>query len=176
MPIYPYEEHIPQLAEGVFIAPSADVIGNVALGKGTSVWFGVTIRGDVNTIKIGAGTNIQDGTVCHVTYKKGPLVIGDNVTVGHNATLHACTLKDGAFVGMGATVMDHAVVESGAMVAAGALVPPGKVVKTGQVYAGVPATYLRDMTEEEKNYIPWSAQHYMRLGRTYLEQIENKKA
>lgn len=172
MPLYAYKDITPTLGADVFIAPSASVIGDVKIGDQTNIWYGVTIRGDVNTVRIGSRTNIQDGTVCHVTAKTGPLKIGDNVTIGHNATIHACTLEDGSFVGMGATVMDGVVVESGAMVAAGALVSPGKRVKKGEVYAGVPAKLFRPMTEDEVKYIPWSAQHYVDLAKTYLKQGE----
>lgn len=170
MPLHPYKNITPTLGTDVFVAPSAHLIGDVAVGDQSNIWFGVTIRGDVNTVRIGKRTNIQDGTVCHVTAGTGPLSIGDEVTIGHNATVHACTLEDGSFVGMGATVMDGAVVESGAMVAAGALVSPGKRVKKGQVFAGVPAKPFRAMTPEEVKYIPWSAQHYVELAKNYLTQ------
>ena len=170
MPLFSVKETMPTLGANVFVAPTASIIGDVEVGDRTNIWFGVTIRGDVNTIRIGKRTNIQDGTVCHVTTKTGPLFIGDDVTIGHNATLHACTLEDGAFVGMGAVVMDGAVVEGGAMVAAGALLSPGKRVKKGEVYAGVPGKFFRQMTAEEVAYIPWSAEHYVDLAKNYLEQ------
>ncbi len=162
----------PYIGKRVFVAPTAFIIGDVSVGDNTNIWFGVTIRGDVNTIRIGSDTNIQDGTVCHVTYKTGPLTIGSRVTIGHSAVLHACTLQDESFVGMGAIVMDGAVVESGAMVAAGALVPPGKTVKTGEVWAGTPAKFLRNMTKEEIKYLPWSAMHYVALGHKYIDEFE----
>ena len=168
--ILPFNGITPQLGTDVFVAPTASVIGDVVVGEQTNIWFGVTIRGDVNTVRIGARTNIQDGTVCHVTRKTGPLSIGSDVTIGHGAVIHACTLEDMSFVGMGAVVMDGAVVESGAMVAAGALVAPGKRVKTGQVWSGVPAKYMRDMTPEEIAYLPWSAKHYVELAQAYLAQ------
>lgn len=170
MPLYPYKDITPTIGDDVFVAPSASIIGDVEIGDQTNIWYGVTIRGDVNTVRIGKRTNIQDGTVCHVTANTGPLFIGSGVTIGHNATIHACTLEDGSFVGMGATVMDGAVVESGAMVAAGALVSPNKVVRKGEVWAGVPAKLFRPMTEDEVKYMPWSEKHYVELAKNYLIQ------
>lgn len=158
---------MPKIHSAAFIAPGAVVIGDVEIGAETNVWFGCVIRGDVNTIRIGARTNIQDGTVVHVTRKTGPTVIGSGITIGHSALLHACTLEDNCFVGMRATVMDGAVVESGAMLAAGALVTPGKRIPTGQLWAGSPAKYFRAMTEEEKAYISISAKHYVELAKEY---------
>lgn len=171
--VLPYRGISPKIAESAFIAHTATVIGDVHIGAETSIWFGVTLRGDVNNIRIGKRTNIQDGTVCHVTYKGSALTIGDDVTVGHNATLHACTLQDMAFVGMGAVVMDDVVVESGAMVAAGAVVTPGKVVRKGEIWAGVPAKPFRQMTQQEIDYLPWSAAHYVRLGQQYIQEEMN---
>ncbi len=166
--ILPFKNIKPALGKDVFVAPGAAVIGDVEIGDNTNIWFQVAIRGDVNTVRIGKNTNIQDGTICHVTKGSGPLTIGDDVTIGHSAVIHACTLEDGSFVGMGAVVMDGAVVQSGAMVAAGAVVTPGKVVKKGQIWAGTPAKYFRDMTEDETSYIPWSAKHYVELAKEYL--------
>lgn len=171
--VLPYRGISPKIAESVFVAPTATVIGDVQIGAETNIWFGVTIRGDVNRVRIGKRTNIQDGTVCHVTYKDGPLTIGDNVTIGHSAVIHACTLQDMSFVGMGAVVMDGVVVESGAMVAAGAVVPPGKVVRKGEIWAGVPARLFRAMTQEEIDYLPWSAEHYVRLGQQYIQEMNS---
>lgn len=165
--ILPYKGIKPQISPDAFVAQGAAVTGDVHIASGANIWFNVSMRGDVNYIRIGENTNIQDNTVCHVTYKKFPLIIGKNVTVGHGAILHGCEIEDGAFVGMGAIVMDGAVVESGAMVAAGAQVTPGKRVKSGEVWAGRPAKYMRDMTEEEKQYIPWSAAHYKRVASEY---------
>ncbi len=168
--ILPFRGVLPKLGKDVFLASTACIIGDIVIGDETNIWYGVTIRGDMNTVRIGSRTNIQDGTICHVTYKTGPLTIGSDVTIGHAAILHACTIEDGAFVGMGATVMDGAIIESGAMVAAGALIPPGKRVKKGEVYAGVPAKSLRPMTQEEIDYIPWSATHYVDLAKEYLQE------
>jgi carbonic anhydrase/acetyltransferase-like protein (isoleucine patch superfamily) len=173
--LMPYKGITPVISPTAFVAPGSAVIGDAVIGDDTNIWFNVTIRADVNTVRIGKRTNIQDGSTCHVTYKTGALVIGDNVTVGHNAILHACTIEDLGFVGMGATVMDGAVVESGGMLAAGALLSPGKRVKKGEVWAGVPAKFMRPMTEAEINYLPWSAQHYVDLGHAYLQTLKGMK-
>ena len=169
--ILPWKGILPKIDKGAFIAPSAAVIGDVVIGPEVGVWFGVTIRGDMNFIRIGRRVNIQDGTVVHVDSRKYPTHIGDNVTIGHGAIIHACTLQDGCFVGMQACVMDGAVVETGAMVAAGALVPPGKVVKAGQLWAGRPAKHMRDCGEQERELITrvppeyWAlAEHYLKAG------------
>jgi len=181
-------ENVPKLPVHGFIAPSASVMGDVTIGEKSSIWYGAILRGDVNSIKIGSMTNIQDNTVIHVAktnvgMKILPTIVGDRVTVGHNATLHACTIQDDAFIGMGATVMDGAVVEKGAMVAAGALVTPGTVVPTGQVWAGAPAKFMRDMTAEEKAFTTTSAETYAEMGAVHavecgksFEEVEYDKA
>ena len=165
--ILPYKHILPTISDDAFIAEGAVIIGDVHIGKESNVWFGCIIRGDVNYIRIGDRTNIQDGTVIHVTRKTGPTIIGNGVTIGHSVLLHACTLEDDCFVGMHATIMDKAVVESGAWVAAGALVPPGKRILKGQVWAGNPARYLRDMKPEETDFIPVSSNNYVELAREY---------
>jgi carbonic anhydrase/acetyltransferase-like protein (isoleucine patch superfamily) len=158
---------MPTIHPDAFIAPGAVVVGDVHIGKESNVWFGCVIRGDVNTIRIGERTNIQDGTVIHVTSKTGPTKIGSGITIGHSVLLHACTLEDGCFVGMHATVMDGAVVETGGMVAAGALVTYNKRIATGQLWAGNPAKYFRDLKQEEQEFIPISAQNYVTLAKAY---------
>ena len=165
--ILPYKHILPTISDDAFIAEGAVIIGDVHIGKESNVWFGCIIRGDVNYIRIGERTNIQDGTVIHVTRKTGPTIIGSGVTIGHSVLLHACTLEDDCFIGMHATIMDKAVVESGAWVAAGALVPPGKRILKGQVWAGNPARYLRDMKPEETDFIPVSSNNYVELAREY---------
>jgi carbonic anhydrase/acetyltransferase-like protein (isoleucine patch superfamily) len=160
---------MPKIAKDAFIAPGAVVIGDVEIGSRTNVWFGCVIRGDVNTIRIGEHTNIQDGTVIHVTRKTGPTVIGSGITIGHSVLLHACTLEDDCFIGMHSTVMDGAVVEKGGMVAAGALVTPGKKVPGGQIWGGNPAKLLRPMRQDEKDYIATSAANYMALAEEYRQ-------
>lgn len=164
----PYKGTSPKIADDAFIAPSADIIGDVEIGSGSGVWFNCVLRGDVAEIRIGKRTNIQDGTVIHVTRGGHPTIIGDGVTIGHNAMLHACKLQSGCFIGMGATVMDNVVVETGAMVAAGALVTPGKIVKKGQIWAGNPAKYFRDLSEQESDFIAVSENNYAVHAEEYL--------
>lgn len=166
--IVPYRGISPRFPSSVFIAATAAVVGDVEIGENSSIWFGCSVRGDVREVRIGCRTNIQDGTVIHVTGALQGTFIGSDITIGHMALLHACTLEDGCFVGMKACVMDGAVVESGAMVAAGALVTPGKRVKSGQLWAGSPAKYSRDLTEKELAFLPVSAANYATLAREYL--------
>ena len=165
--ILPYKGVLPTIHATAFIAPSAVVIGDTEIGEDSGIWFGCVVRGDVNVIRIGKRTNIQDGTIIHVASRGQGTFIGDDITIGHMAVLHACTLEDRCFIGMKACVMDGAYVESDAMVAAGALVTPGKRVRRGQLWAGNPARYLRDLTPEEIAFFPESARHYVGLGSTY---------
>ncbi|MEZ5670771.1 MAG: gamma carbonic anhydrase family protein [Alphaproteobacteria bacterium] len=169
MPILAYRAVLPRIAPDAFVASTAVVAGDVWVGAQTGLWFGVIVRGDVNVVRIGARTNIQDGTVVHVSRIGQGTHIGDDVTVGHMALLHDCTLHDGCFVGMQACVMDGAVVESGAMVAAGALVTPGKRVPAGEVWAGRPAKAIRRLTPEEAADIPASAARYAALAAEYRD-------
>jgi len=165
--ILPFEGKTPKIAESAFIAPTAVVIGDVEIGDDSSIWFGCVVRGDVNEIRIGSGANIQDGTIIHVNSQTQGTYIGDNVTVGHMALIHACTLETGCFIGMNATVMDHAVVESGAVVGAGAVVTPGKRVKAGEVWGGIPARHLKKVGEAERKMIEYTAPHYVELARKH---------
>lgn len=169
----PYKGSSPKIASDAFIAPSADIIGDVEIGNECGIWYGVVIRGDVAEIRVGDRTNIQDGTVIHVTRNGHPTIIGKGVTIGHRALLHACTLEDGCFVGMGATIMDDVVVESGAMVAAGAVVTPRKRIPSGQIWAGNPAKHLRDLTDEEAAFIKISEENYVKHVHEYLEIYRN---
>ena len=150
----------PTISEKAFVAPGAVVIGDVQIGAGTGIWFGCVIRGDVNIIRIGKKTNIQDGTVIHVTRDTAATHIGSNVTVGHAVLIHGATLEDSCFVGMRATLMDGSKVETGGMLAAGALLTPGKTVPKGQLWAGNPAKYFRDLKPEEAAFIGQSAENY----------------
>ncbi len=156
----------PNIAENAYLAESATVIGNVYIGSESSIWFGCVLRGDIEAIRIGQGTNIQDGTVVHVAPGHG-ISVGDNVTVGHGVQLHGCTVDDEALIGMGAIVLNGAHVEKGAIVGAGALVPEGKTVPAGTVVFGVPARVARDVTDDEREYILASAEEYRRLARAY---------
>jgi carbonic anhydrase/acetyltransferase-like protein (isoleucine patch superfamily) len=165
--ILPWNDTLPTIAADAFIAPNATVIGDTKIASEASIWFNVVLRGDVNYIRVGARTNIQDGSVVHVASNAQPTIIGCDVLIGHMAMIHACTLEDGCFVGMSATIMDGAVVETEAMVAAGALIPPGKRVGTGQLWAGTPAKYIRDLSSEEKASFPSQIQRYVDLGQRY---------
>ncbi len=166
--ILPYRGVLPTIATGAFIAETAVVIGDVEIGPRSSLWYGTVVRGDVNKIRIGSDTNIQDGTVVHVDRKKYGAFIGDRITIGHMAMIHACTLEDDCFVGMKACVMDGAVVESGAMVAAGALVVPGKRVRGGELWGGVPAKPLRMLQDAELAGFRAGAEKYAQLAAEYL--------
>lgn len=162
---------IPRIDQTAFIAPSAVVIGDVHIGAESSIWFNVTIRGDVHEIRIGCRSNIQDNSVVHVTSGKSGTYIGDDVTIGHGAVIHACTIESGAFVGMGSIILDGAVVESGAMVAAGALITPGKRVRQGELWAGNPASLLRRLSEKESAHFAMSATHYAELAALYRKEL-----
>lgn len=164
-----YKNIRPAIDDTAFIAENALVIGDVKIGPESSIWYNCVLRGDVNDIKIGARTNIQDGTVIHVSSSTQGTYIGDDVTVGHMALLHACTVGDRAFIGMKTCVMDDAVVEEESMVAAGALVTSGKRVPRHQLWAGSPARYMRDLSPQEVEFLRFSADRYVKLSRTYRE-------
>lgn len=167
-PILPYQDRFPKIASDAFIASTAVIIGDVAIGSQAGIWFGCVLRGDVQEIRIGARTNIQDGTVIHVSKNGQGTYLGNDITVGHMALLHACTIEDRAFIGMKACVMDDVYIESGAMVAAGALVTPGKRLKAGEMWVGSPARFKRHLTDEEKAHFAWNTSHYVELGESYL--------
>ncbi len=169
--ILPYGKMLPKVADSAFVAPNATLIGDVEIGSQSSIWFQCVLRGDVNDIRVGKRTNIQDGTIVHVAAQTHGCYIGDDITIGHLALIHACTLENGCFIGMKATVMDFAVVEAGAMVAAGALVPPGKVVKSGQLWAGTPARMVRQLSEKDLAIMAVGAPHYVELAETYRVQM-----
>ncbi len=161
----------PEIHPTVFIADQAVIIGDVKIGEESSVWFNTVIRGDVNYIRIGKRTNIQDNSVLHVTTNTHPLVIGDEVTAGHGVILHGCTIKDRALIGMGATVLDGAVVESDSLVGAGSLVPPGFKVPSGTLVMGVPAKVKRNLTNKEIEDIKVGASNYVRNSRSFIENF-----
>lgn len=164
-----FEGLIPKLAKSVFIDESSIVTGNVEIGEDSSVWPCCSIRGDIHSITIGERTNIQDGCILHVThdseYAPGgfKLVVGNDVTVGHNVVLHACTIEDFCLIGMGSIVLDGAVVQSGAMVGAGSLVPPKKVLEGGFMWLGSPVKKIRQLSQKEKSFLEYSAQQYVKL-------------
>lgn len=165
--VLPWRGVAPKIDAAAWLAPNATVVGDVEIGAGSSVWFGATLRGDVNLIRVGRGTNIQDGSVVHVTRARFGTLIGDDVLIGHMAMIHGCTIEDGAFVGMKACIMDGAVVEGGAMVAAGALVTPGKRVGAGELWAGTPARLVRAVSEDERRYMREAAPRYAALAAEY---------
>jgi carbonic anhydrase/acetyltransferase-like protein (isoleucine patch superfamily) len=138
----------PQFGENCFVAPNATIVGDVVMGSDCSIWFNAVLRGDVHYIKIGNKVNIQDGAVIHCTYQKNPTEIGNNVSIGHNALVHGCTLHDNVLIGMGSIVMDRCVVHSNSIVAAGAVLLEGTVVEAGSIYAGVPAKKVKDISKE----------------------------
>lgn len=173
MSLRPYLDALPHLGERVYVDPAATVIGQVTLADDVSIWPGAVVRGDVNVIHIGARSNIQDGAVCHVTHD-GPyspggaaLMIGADVTVGHRAVLHACTIGARCLIGMGALVLDGAVLEEEVMLGAGALVPPGKRLESGWLYVGSPARPARLLREAERAFLAYSAAHYVRVKDRY---------
>lgn len=166
--ILPFKNKIPQINKNVFIADGAIVIGDVTIDNDSSVWFNAVIRGDVHYIKIGERTNIQDGSVLHVTNGKYFLEIGNDVTIGHNAVVHGCIVKSNVLVGMGSVILDRAVVNSNSIVGAGALVKEGFTVPEGVLVAGVPAKIIRDVTDEEIMKIKESAMGYVCYAKEYL--------
>ena len=169
--ILTYEGITPTIDPDAFVAPGARVIGDVHIGAGSSVWYNVVIRGDANHIRIGARTNIQDGSVVHVATSTYPTLIGDDVLVGHLAMVHGCTLHDRAFVGFGAIVMDGCVIESDAMLAAGAMLTPGKRIPSGQLWSGRPAKYMRDLSPEEMAGNQKGVAAYVEEGRKHRAAI-----
>jgi len=162
-----YKDIDPTLGDNVWVAENAMVVGDIEIGADSSIWFGVQMRGDVHEIRIGQRTNIQDNAVVHVTRGISGTYIGDDVTIGHSAIIHACTIKNRSLIGMGAIILDEAVVEVGAMVAAGAVVPPRKIIPAGQLWGGNPARYMRDLSEAEKVFLPQSAENYVKLASEY---------
>lgn len=165
-----FEGKTPELGADAWVDPAALVIGDVVLGAEASVWPMTVIRGDVNYIRIGARTNIQDGTIVHVAHAGGmnpegyPTIVGEDVTIGHNAVIHACTIGDRCLVGMSATVMDGSVLEDEVIVGAGSMVPPGKHLRAGHLYIGNPAREKRPLSEDEKAFLRYSAGHYVELA------------
>ncbi|MET0377338.1 MAG: gamma carbonic anhydrase family protein [Rhizorhabdus sp.] len=172
--ILTYEGITPKIDQDAFIAPGARVIGDVDIGAGASIWYNVTIRGDIGPIRIGARSNVQDGSVIHVTGGKFSTTIGEDVLIGHLAMVHGCVLEDRAFVGFGAIVMDGCVIESDAMLAAGAMLTPGKRIPTGQLWSGRPAKYMRDLTPEEMAGNQRGVARYVVEGRKHKAAVANR--
>jgi carbonic anhydrase/acetyltransferase-like protein (isoleucine patch superfamily) len=177
-----YRDITPQIGADVYIHATASVIGDVVLGDHTSVWPGAVIRGDVNHIRIGAGSNVQDLSVLHVSHKSiwdpdgSPLIIGDKVTIGHKVILHGCTIEDECLIGMGSIVMDKVIVQKNVLLGAGSLVPEGKVLESGFLYLGSPAKKVRALTEAEIAHFLYSANHYIKLKNSYLNSQNISKS
>lgn len=168
--ILPFMGRLPEIADDVFLAAGSKVIGDVVIGQGSSIWFNCVLRGDVNSIRIGARSNIQDGGIVHVSRKTHPTTIGDDVLIGHMAIIHGCTLHDRSFVGLGAVVMDGAVIEEEGMLAAGALLSPGKTVGSGELWVGRPARLVRRLGEDERKHFLEGARGYRELAALYLAE------
>ena len=167
-----FASHFPVIADDAFIAESAAIIGNVEIGSAASVWYGCVLRGDIHSIRVGARTNIQDGTVVHVNgaasgHDGQPVEIGDDVTIGHCCLIHACTIQDGGFVGMSGRVLDGAVIRAGGMLGAGGLLAPGKIIGSGELWLGVPARFARHLTEADRCAFFDIAERYRKLADCY---------
>lgn len=177
MPLSSFLDTSPQLGERVFLHPSCQVIGDVAIGDDSSVWCNTVLRGDVNRIVIGRGTNVQDLSMGHVSHKTAakpdgsPLIIGDHVTIGHSVILHGCSIGNECLIGMGSIILDDVVIPDHVMVGAGSLVAQGKTLESGMLYLGRPAKAVRALTQEEIKYLKYSAEHYMRLKDDHLKTV-----
>lgn len=175
-PVRSFKKLTPKLGDNVFIDPSAVVIGDVELGDDASVWPCAVIRGDMHRIRVGARTSVQDNAILHITHASDfnpdgwPLTIGDEVTIGHGACLHGCTIGNRVLVGIGATVLDGAVVEDEVIIGAGTLVPPGKRLESGYLYVGSPAKQARPLKDSEKAFFSYSANNYVKLKDEYLAE------
>ncbi|MEF3194228.1 MAG: gamma carbonic anhydrase family protein [Halothiobacillaceae bacterium] len=173
MTIRRFEGHMPMLEAGAWVDPTALVMGQVHLGRDASIWPMSVLRGDINRIEIGARTNIQDGTIIHVTHasrfnpRGAPVIVGSDVTVGHKVVLHACTIEERCLIGMGAVVLDEAVIRREVIVGAGSVVPPGKELESGYLWLGAPARKVRPLTDEELEYLGYSADYYVQLARRH---------
>ncbi|MGM7723183.1 gamma carbonic anhydrase family protein [Metabacillus sp. Hm71] len=172
--LYAFKGHSPEVHSSTYLAPGAQVIGNIELKEHTSVWFNAVLRGDNEKITIGKGSNIQDGAVVHVD-PGYPIHVGEHVTIGHNVVLHGCTVKDGALIGMGATILNGAVIGEGALVAAGALVPEDKIIEPGVLVAGVPAKVIRPLTSVDIERLKQGAFHYVKNAANYREENITEK-
>ncbi|HKI78670.1 MAG TPA: gamma carbonic anhydrase family protein [Ignavibacteriaceae bacterium] len=170
--IFPYVDKFPELAENVFLASGVKIIGEVSIGKNSSIWYNTVVRGDVHFVSIGEMTNVQDCSMLHVTNGKFPLIIGNKVTIGHSVILHGCILKDLCLIGMGAVVLDGAVIEEKSIVAAGAVITPGFIVPSGKLVAGVPGKVIRDLTKEELDDFENSALRYKKYTELTLDSLK----
>ncbi|WP_026463295.1 gamma carbonic anhydrase family protein [Adhaeribacter aquaticus] len=162
--ILPVKDIHPQIGSDCFIAENATIVGDVVLGKECTVWFNAVVRGDVNSIRVGDKTNIQDGAVIHCSYQKAATNIGNNVSIGHNAIVHGCTVEDNVLIGMGAIVMDHAVVQKNCIIAAGAIVLENTICESGCIYAGIPAKKVKQLSPEQIEGLDKVANNYVMYG------------
>ncbi|WML36905.1 gamma carbonic anhydrase family protein [Clostridium sp. OS1-26] len=162
-----FKEYTPKVHESCFVADTAEVIGKVTLDEKASVWFGAVIRGDSNTIHIGKGSNIQDNCTVHANISGTPTEVGDYVTVGHNVVLHGCKIGSYSLIGMGSIILDGVEIGEGTMIGAGSLVPPNKKIPSGVLCMGSPAKVVRELTEEEKEYVRGAAEHYLEEAEAY---------
>lgn len=166
--ILPVEGNLPKWGAECFIAPNSTIVGDVVMGDGCSVWFNAIIRGDVNSIRMGNKVNVQDGAVIHCTFQRTKTIIGNNVSIGHNAIVHGCTVQDNVLIGMGAIVMDNAVVNSNTIIAAGAVVLEGTVCDAGAIYAGVPAKKVKEISKEKvEGEINRIANNYLKYSKWF---------
>lgn len=171
--MHEFEGYYPKLSSQVFIAPGAQVIGDVELATGVSVWYNTVIRGDFETVKIGKKTNIQDGSVCHVDYNQ-PLKVGEYVTVGHGAILHGCQIGDANLIGMGARILNGAVIGDKCIIAAGSVIPEGKEIPSGSLVMGVPGKVVRELSESEQEGLSAGAEDYFKKAEKYLAQDKQR--
>ncbi len=171
--ILPVKGASPIIPSNCFVADNATIVGDVILGENCSVWFNAVVRGDVNYIRIGDNTNIQDGAVIHCTYERASTTIGNNVSIGHNALVHGCTLKDHVLIGMGAIVMDHAVVEEFCIIAAGAIVLENTLCESGYLYAGIPARRIKPLTEEQFSMLRRLPENYIMYSGWFTQDRES---
>lgn len=176
--VRPYLAHFPQIDQSCYIDPAAAVIGEVSLAENVSVWPFAVLRGDVNSITVGARSNVQDLSMLHVSHKTAakpggsPLVIGEDVTVGHKVMLHGCIIGNRVLVGMGSIILDDAVIEDDVMIGAGSLVPPRRRLESGYLYVGSPVKQVRALTDEEKAFLTYSARHYMQVAANHKETLQ----
>ena len=169
--ILPVLDKSPSWGDNCFIAENATIVGDVIMGENCSVWFSAVVRGDVNYIRIGNNTNIQDGVVIHCTYQYAATEIGSNVSIGHNALVHGCTLQDHVLIGMGAIVMDHAVVEEYTIIAAGAIVLENTVCESGYLYAGIPARKIKQITKEQRDLLDTLPSRYIKYSGWFTDPL-----
>lgn len=173
--IRPYLDYHPKIDSTCYIDDLSVIIGDVIVAENASVWPFAVIRGDVNSIKIGRNSNVQDHCMLHVSHKNdakpngSPLTIGEDVTIGHHVTLHGCTIGNRVLVGINSIVLDDVVIQDDVMIGAGSLIPPRKVLESGFLYVGTPVQKVRPLTDKEKEFLPYSAQHYVKVANNYLE-------